>query len=261
MRHGIVLPSLLRIFELGEDLDFLVAVHAGFLELLFADGAFLILAHGFETLLQLGDLARHVNVFDVDASAGFVQGVDGLVGQVTVAEVTVGKLHAGFDGLWCVGDQVMVFVSRLDVVQDFDGLGGRGRLDEDLLEAAFQGSVFLDILAVFVKGGGADALQLTTCQGRLEHVAGVERAVGVASADEGVDLVDEEYDVVVFLQLVEDGFNALLKLAAVFGAGYDGTDVEHDDAFLEQRAWHAMLYDADGEAFSDGRLADARFTY
>ena len=93
---------------------------------------------------------------------------------MTVAEVTVGELHAGFDGLRRVGDQVMVFVSRFDVIQDFDGLGGRGGLDENLLETALQGTVFLDVLAVFVQCRRTDALQLTTCQGGLEHVAGIQ---------------------------------------------------------------------------------------
>ena len=127
----------------------------------------------------------------------------------------------------------MVFVSWFNVVQDFDGLGGRGGLDEDLLEASFQGTVFLDVLTVFVQGGGTDALQLATCQGRLEHVAGIERAVGVARAYESVDFIDKEDDVAVVFQLVEDGFDAFLKLAAVFGASHDGANVEHDHSFIK----------------------------
>ena len=258
---GVVFPCLFDSLEAVEDLHLFVAIHACLLELLLGDGGFLVLADLFEAFFQLGDFTRHVDVLDVDAGTGFVQGIDGLVGQVTVAEITVGELHAGLDGLGRVGHQVVVFVAAFDVVQDFDGLGRRCWLDENLLETALQGSVFLDILAVLVQSGGADALQLATCQGGLEHVAGIKRAVGVASAHEGVDLVDEEDDVAVVAQLVEDAFDAFLKLATVFGAGHDGADVEHDDALAEQGARHAVLHDADGQAFGDGRLAHARLTY
>ena len=52
----------------------------------------------------------------------------------------------------------MVLISGFDVIQNLHGLGRRGGLDEDLLEAALQGTVFLDVLAVFVKCSGTDAL-------------------------------------------------------------------------------------------------------
>ena len=58
---------------------------------------------------------------------------------------------------------------------------GRG-LDHDGLEAALQGGVFLDVLAVFVQGGGADALEFAARQGGLEHVGGVHGAFGRAGA-------------------------------------------------------------------------------
>ena len=62
------------------------------------------------------------------------------------------------------------------------------------LEAALQRRVLLDVLAVFVQGGRADAAQLAAREHRLEHVGGVHRAFGLARADEGVQLVDEEDD-------------------------------------------------------------------
>ena len=75
--------------------------------------------------------------------------------------------------------------------------------------------------------------QLAARQGGLEHIAGIKRAIGVACADEGVDLIHEEDDVAVVLQLVEDSLDAFLKLATIFGAGPDGSDVEHDDALIK----------------------------
>ena len=62
------------------------------------------------------------------------------------------------------------------------------------LEAALERRVLLDVLAVLVERGGADAAQLAARERRLEHVGGVHRALGRAGADERVQLVDEEDD-------------------------------------------------------------------
>ena len=56
-------------------------------------------------------------------------------------------------------------------------------LDEDFLEASLQSSILLDVLAVLVERGRADAVQLAARERGLEHVAGVHRAFGLAGAD------------------------------------------------------------------------------
>ena len=103
--------------------------------------------------------------------------------------------------------------------------------DEHLLEAALQRGVLLDVLAVLVERGGADHPQLAAGQHRLEHVAGVHRALaGRAGADDGVQLVDERDDLPVgVLDLVEHGLEPLLELAAVLRAGDHRAEVERDD--------------------------------
>jgi hypothetical protein len=68
----------------------------------------------------------------------------------------------------------------------------RRLVHQHLLEAALQRGILLDVLAVFVQRGRADAVQLAARQRRLEHVAGVHGALGLAGAHHGVDLVDEE---------------------------------------------------------------------
>ena len=69
-----------------------------------------------------------------------------------------------------------------------------GSLDEHRLEAPRQRRVLLDVLAVLVERGRADAVQLAARQRRLEHVGGVHRALGLAGADQRVQLVDEQDD-------------------------------------------------------------------
>ena len=94
-----------------------------------------------------------------------------------------------------------------------------GRVDQHRLEAALERGVLLDVLAVLVERGGADAVQLAAGEHRLEHVAGVHRALGLAGADDGVQLVDEQEDpALALLDLVQHRLQALLELAAVLGA-------------------------------------------
>ena len=57
--------------------------------------------------------------------------------------------------------------------------------------------------------------------------------------------------------LLEDGLQALLELAAVLGAGEQRADVERDDAAVAQRLGHVAGDDALGEALDDRGLADA----
>ena len=67
-------------------------------------------------------------------------------------------------------------------------------VDEHRLEAAGQCRVLLDMLAVLVERGRADAVQLAARQRRLQQVRRVHRAVGLAGADQRVHLVDEQDD-------------------------------------------------------------------
>ena len=95
-----------------------------------------------------------------------------------------------------------------------------GWLDDDRLEAALQGRVLLDVLAVLIQRGGADAVQFAARQQRLQHVGGVHGAFGRARAHDRVQLVDEQDDATFgLLHFLEHGLQALLELAAVLGAG------------------------------------------
>jgi hypothetical protein len=133
-----------------------------------------------------------------------------------------------------------------------------GLVHDDRLEAALERGVLLDVLAVLVERGRADAVQLAPGQHRLEQVAGVHRAVGLAGADDQVELVDEEDDpAVALLDLLQDGLEALLEFAAVLGAGHEGAHVEGEDGPVLQALRHVAAQDPLGQALDDRRLADA----
>ena len=95
---------------------------------------------------------------------------------------------------------------------------------------------------------------------RLEHVAGVHGPLaGGAGADDRVQLVDERDDLAVgaALDLLQDGLEPLLELAAVLRAGDHRGQVEADQALVAQRLGHVAGDDPLGQALDDGGLADA----
>ncbi len=136
-------------------------------------------------------------------------------------------------------------------------MGDRRLVDLDGLEAALEGGVLLEVLAVLVERGGADGLQLTAGQHRLEDRGGVDGALGRARTDEGVQLVDEQDDVAAGLDLLEHLLEALLEVAAVAAAGHQGAEVERVELLVVQRLGHVVGRDRLGQALDDGGLADA----
>ena len=112
------------------------------------------------------DLRRPGHGADAGARAGLVHHVDGFVRQKPVGDVAIRELDRGLDGLVGEFGLVMVLVFRPEALEDQDRLLDGRRFDLDGLEAAFEGGVLLDVLAILVEGGGADALQLAAAQAR-----------------------------------------------------------------------------------------------
>ena len=194
----------------------------------------------------------------LEARGRLVDEVDGLVGQEAVGDVAVGQGGRGDERR--VGDAhaVVLLVLLLQAAQDGDGVLHRRLGDEHRLEAPRQGGILLDMLAVLVERGGADAVQLAARQRRLQQVAGVHGALGLAGADDGVQLVDEQDDAAPLgLHLGQHGLQPLLELAAILGAGDQRAHVEGQQLLVLEALGHVALDDALGEALGDGGLADA----
>jgi hypothetical protein len=98
------------------------------------------------------------------------------------------------DGAVGDADAVVLLVLVLQAAQDRDGVLDARLVDEHRLEAPGQRGVLLDVLAILVERGRANAMQFAAGQRRLEQVGGVHRTVGLAGADDGVHLVDEQDD-------------------------------------------------------------------
>ena len=89
--------------------------------------------------------------------ARLVDHVDRLVGQLAVVDVLGRQLHRRLDRLVGVLELVVLLEVRLQALEDLDGVLDRRLLDVDLLEAAHQRAVLLEVLAVLLVGGRADA--------------------------------------------------------------------------------------------------------
>ena len=179
-----------------------------------------------EVLLGVAQRGRRGRVAQADPRRGLVDEVDRLVRQVAVRDVAGGQVGGGLDRVVADGHLVVLLVALADAHEDLDGLLEGRLLHHDRLEAALEGGVALDVLAVLVERRRADALELAARQRRLEDVGGVDGALGRAGPDERVQLVDEQDGVVRVAQLLDDLLEPLLELAAVLGAGDERPDVE-----------------------------------
>ena len=206
-------------------------------------------------LVELGGHRVHL---DADRGAGLVHEVDRLVGEEAVGDVAVGEDGGRDEGGVLDPDVVVQLEAVAQAAQDGDRVLDGGRVDGDGLEAALERGVLLHVEAVFVERRGADAVQLAAREHGLEHVGGVGRALGLAGADDGVDLVDEEQDAPLGgLDLLKDRLEPLLELAAVLRAGHERGHVEREDRAALERLGDVAAHDALREALDDGGLADA----
>jgi len=165
-----------------------------------------------------------------------------------------------------------------------------------LLEAALERRIFLDVGAVLGQRGGPDAVQLAAREHRLEHVARVHRPLRFASADHGVNLVDEEDNSARRLldllgegnggrwwacgragrrhararpssphhpllpppiSYLQDRGEALLELASVLGPGDEASHVKRDELDAAKRVGHISTHNPLGQPLRNCSLADA----
>ena len=117
----------------------------------------------------------------------------------------------------------------LQPLQDLDRIRHRRLVDVDLLEAAHQRAILLEVLPIFLVGGRADAAERARGKRRLEQIRGIHRAAGGgAGADHRVNLVDEHDRARMRLDLLDDLLEAFLEIAAIARAGEQRAHVERE---------------------------------
>ena len=225
---------------------------------------FLLLEHPLGELeleqpaLEDVDLGRDRLELHRQPAGRLVDQVDRLVGEEPVGDVARRQLGRRDEGRVLDLDLVVDLVALLEAAKDGDRVVDRRLAHEDRLEPPLEGGVLLDVLAELVERGRADAAQLAAGQGRLEQVGRVHRPVGLARADDQVQLVDEEDDPSLGLgDVLENGLEPLFELAAELGARDQCAHVQRDQLAVLQALGDVAGDDPLGQALDDGRLADA----
>ncbi len=152
-------------------LALLVRVEARLLELVVGDGILHTVGDELDPLLHLGDLFGQRGLAQLHARPGFVDQVDGLVGQETVRNIAIGMRYSEVDGVVGVSDRVVLLLSVLNAEQNLGGVAFIRRRNLDGLETALERTVFPDRLAILARRSRADALNFTTRQSRFQDVA------------------------------------------------------------------------------------------
>jgi len=236
----------------------LVAERRRLFEVLVGDRLLLLLVEPFDLLVDLLEVWRLRHRLEPHAGPRLVDDVDRLVREAAAGDVAAGKLHRALQGRVADRHAVVALVAVAEALEDLHRLVLRGRLHHDDLEPPVERRILLDVLAVLVERGGADALDLAPGEGRLEHVGGVDRPLGAAGAHERVQFVDEQDRVLCAADLVHHRLDPLLELAAVLRARDHHGEVEDDDAAVGEQLGHVAIDHPLGEAFHDRRLAHAR---
>src|SRR5437764_561286 len=213
-----LLPLFLLAPDVALQLALTVAQRRRALEVLIANRLLLVHVDGIQLTLELGDGGRRRLCRQARSRAGFVNHVDRFIGQEAVGDIALRHLRGCLQRRIWNRNLVVLFVFLAQTFKDLYGFLHRGWLDDYGLEATLESAVLLDVLAVLVECRRTDALQLATRKRWLEHVAGVDCAFRSARADQRVQLVDEENDVLVLRDLVHDRLEALLELTAILGA-------------------------------------------
>ncbi len=174
-------------------------------------------------------------------------------------DVAGGELHRRLHRLVGIADLVIVLEIGLQPLHDLDRVLDRRLVDIDLLEAADERAILLEILAIFLVGRRADAAQGSLGKSRLEQIRRIHRpAGGGAGADDRVNLVDEEDRFLVVFDLLHHLFQPLFEIAAIARAGKQRAHIEGKDSRVGEHFRHFVLDDLPRQALGDRRLANAR---
>ena len=193
-------------------------------------------------------------------ACGFINQVDGLVRQETVTDIAVRKFHGSHERVVVQTHAMVRIESVLDATENRNRFLFAGLVNLHGLETAFQGGILLNVLAVFLRGGRTDAVQFTTGELRLEHIAQVHGAFRLARTHNGVDFVDEQQGIAVFFKGVQHGFQTFLEIATVFCTRHQGRQIQRKQLLALQSVRHIAAIDSLGEPFDNSGLTHARFT-
>ena len=152
---------------LGSHLFFIANQFVAFVLHLLAFFKFLLVSEGAKFFFVFLDFLFHIAQslrfyvgLQASAGAGFVDNVDGFIGKEAFGDIAIAEVHGVFDGFIADEHAVVLFVARAQSTHDVQGLLAGGWVYHDGLKATFEGTIFLDVFAIFFEGSGTDTLDL-----------------------------------------------------------------------------------------------------
>ena len=167
-----------------------------------------------------------------DTGTCFVDYINRFVRQATASDITTGQVDRGSNGVVGDLDAVVFFVSFTESFEDRDRFFDRGWIDHDFLESTGQRAVFFNVLAIFIKRRGTDALNFAASQGWFEHVGGVDRAFGTAGTYQRMQFVNEQNRIFCAANFVHYRFDSLFKLTTILCSGDHHCEVQNHNPFF-----------------------------
>ena len=189
-----------------------------FKPLLFNCGS-LLAKNVFETTFDVAKVRWCLHSLNPKARAGLIDEVNRFIGKVAVGNVTISKVGRSNDGL--VGDRypVMRFVLVAHALENLNGVGQRWLFNLHRLEATLESGIFLNVLAVLIKGGGSNRLEFTTSQHWLQDRRCIDCALCGTGAHKGMNFIDKQNNVAASIDLLENFLQALFEVASITRAG------------------------------------------
>ena len=151
----------------------------------------------------------------------------------------------------------MLLVAVLKTVDDRNGVVVVWLADVDWLETPLKCSVLLDMFTVLFCRSCADNLNFSTRQRWLQDGRSIDRAFCGASANDGVNLVDEEDVILGFLQLSNNLLHAVLKLTAILGSCYQTCQVKRPNLLTAQNVRNVAGSNELSQALNNSSLTNA----
>ena len=111
-------------------------------------------------------------------------------------------------------------------MQDIECLLRIGRLNDNLLEASLQGTVFLNGVTILIQCRCTNTLYSATCQGGFHDIGSIHGSWRTTCTNKCVDLIDKHDDIRILLQLLKQSPDAFLKLTAILCASHDSCHIE-----------------------------------
>ena len=195
-----------------------------------------------------------------ESRSGFVEKVDGFIGQITVGNITLGKHNGTAQHVFGHNNTVKFLIIVLDAAQHLHCFVNRRFIDGYGLETTFESRILFDILAIFVKCGSTNDLHLAARECGLEDVCRIDTSLGITGTNNVVYLVDDKNRIADSGNFSQKSKNTGFKLSAELRSCNKGGHIQQINLFALQFVRNVTCGNANSKCFGNSRFTDTGFT-